>query len=171
MMRPLCWASGDHLLNDLVEPFGGEIAIKTVVDFGDWSPIADAETAVDDLDRQFAVGRRVAITNPMPIREFLDELLRSSDVAGHTVAKQHEVVAARLGPEVSVEGEQSVDSIRGRPEMLSDDLSGLKRDPTEVFVDFLECAEDEFLSLLIILRFEVRHNLANDRKIDLLAVR
>lgn len=87
------------------------------------------------------------------------------------MAKQHEVVATRFGAKVGIKGKKSVDTIRCRSQVFSDNFGGFKGDPAEMFVDLLERAEDQLLRLLKILGFEVRHDFADNRKVDLLAGR
>ena len=54
------------------------------------------------------------------------------------MAEQHEVLAAGLGAEVGVEGEQSVDAVGGGAEVIGHDFGGFERDPAEMLVDLLK---------------------------------
>jgi hypothetical protein len=47
------------------------------------------------------------------------------------------------------------------------EFGGLERNPSEVFVDLLESAQDELLGLLVILGFKVGQHLPDDIEIDL----
>lgn len=75
MMCPLCRTSGNHLLDDFIQLLRCQVAVKTIVDFGDWCSVADAEAAIDDLDGQFAIGGRVAVADTVAVGEFLYQLL------------------------------------------------------------------------------------------------
>src|SRR6476661_5873450 len=76
------------------------------------------------------------------------------------------MLAAQLRAKVGIERQQRVDARGGRAEMLSHDFGGLKRDVTEMLINFLERAEDQFLGFLMILRLELGQHLADDRKVD-----
>ncbi len=129
--------------------------MKRIIEFDDRRPVADTQTTVDDLHRQFTIGGRAAIFDAVGIFEFLDQSLRPKDEAGHAVTEEHEVFSARFGAEVGIEGEQTVDAIDRRAKMIGDDLGGLNGDVTEMFVDLLECRQDQLLRFLVIPRIEM----------------
>ena len=135
------------------------------------APVADAEAAVDDLDGQFAVRGGAAVGDAAVVFQVLDQALRAHDIAGHAVAEEHEVVAARLGAKVGIEGQQAVDAAGRRAEVLGDDLGGFKRDPAEVLVDLLQCGEDQFLRFLEIAVVKMRKHAADFIEIDRLCRR
>src|SRR5215203_850925 len=100
--------------------------------------VTDTQASVDDLYGELPVRGRAAIFDAISSLKFLHELLRTHHVAGHPVAEQHEVLAARLGPKVCVEGEQTVNAVRRRAEMLGDDLGRFEGNPAEMLVDLLQ---------------------------------
>ena len=61
--------------NGLVELLDREIAEEVGVELADRRAVADAEAAVDDLDGQLAVGRRIAVGDPPDIFQILDQTL------------------------------------------------------------------------------------------------
>jgi hypothetical protein len=142
-----------------------------MVHLGDRSSIADTEASVDDLHRQFAALGGSSIADTVVILEMLNEFLRSHHIARHAMAEKHEVLAAGLGPEVGVEGQEPIHPVDRRPEVIRHYLGGLDRNPAETFVDPLQSAEDEFLSLLPVLRLELRNDFANDIEVDVASVR
>src|SRR5829696_6785357 len=101
MMRvPPTATRGDGAADRLVELLRGQVAEEVGIELADRRLVAHAETAVHDLDGQFAVRRRIAIGDAPDILQILDEPLRAHDVTGHPVAQQHEMLAARLGAKV-----------------------------------------------------------------------
>src|SRR5918995_4663340 len=73
MMRvPPTATCGNGAADGLVERLGCEIAEEVGVELADRRLVADAETAVHDLDGQFAVRRSVAIGNSPDIFQILD---------------------------------------------------------------------------------------------------
>src|SRR5579884_1793030 len=89
-------ARRDSALDDLVQRFGCELAVVDVVHLDQGRQVADAEATVHHLQRQLAIGGRLAIADAPGLLQVLDELLGAEHVAGHAVAEHHEVVAARL---------------------------------------------------------------------------
>jgi hypothetical protein len=141
-------ARGNCGAKGFVQLVDGEIAMKVGVEFADRRAVTHAETAIDDLNRQFAICRRSAVDNAPYILKVLHQPLRAHDIAGHAMAEEHEVVAARRGTKVGIEGQEPVDAASGRAEMVGDDLRGLERDPSEMLVDLLQRREDQLLRFL-----------------------
>src|SRR5215217_1924245 len=138
MMRvPPTAPCGDGAADCLVEFLGSQIAEEVGVKLADRRLVAYAETAVHDLDGQFAVRRCIAVGDSPDIFQILDEPLRTHDVTGHAMAEQHEVHATRLGAKVGVERQESIDASRGGAEVMGYDLGGVHRHPAEMLIDFL----------------------------------
>src|SRR5918997_4218588 len=125
MRVPPTAARGDCTVDRLVELLRSQIAEEVGVELTDRRLVANAETAVDDLNGQFAVSGRIAVGDSPGILQILDQALRAHDVAGHTVAQKHEVLAARLGAKVGVERQESIDAGRGGAEVMGYHLGGL----------------------------------------------
>ena len=70
MRVPPTAAGGNGAADGLVELLGREIAEEVGVELADRRLVADAEAAVDDLDGQFAVCRRVAVGDPQTSSRF-----------------------------------------------------------------------------------------------------
>jgi hypothetical protein len=68
-------ASGNSAANGDVELFWSEVAEKVGVEFADGRSVTDPETAVDDLDSQFAIRGRSAVRNSPNVFQILDEPL------------------------------------------------------------------------------------------------
>ncbi len=76
--------------------------------------------------------------------------------------------ASWLGPEVSVEGEEAIDTVDRCIEVLSDELGRWQGDIAEVLVDLLQCGKNQLLRFLKVPRLEVGEHLAHHIQIDLL---
>ncbi len=146
---------GDSASDSVIQFFNREIAEEIRVQLAYWSTIADSQAAIDDLHGKFAVRGRAPVGNAPGIFEILNQLLGPQDVASHAVAEKHEVIATRLRAKVSVKSKQPIDSAGRGSEMLGHHLGCLERHPAEMFVDFLERGEDQFLSFLEIAVGEV----------------
>lgn len=60
---------------DFVQLVDSEIAMKVRVEFADRRAVAYAETTVDDLHRQFAIGRRSTVDNAPDVFQALHQPL------------------------------------------------------------------------------------------------
>jgi len=81
------------------------------------------------------------------------------------------VLASRLGAEIRIEGQQSIDTRYGCAQLSSDDFGSFKRDVPKPAIDFLERAENQFLAFLPITRLKLRYQHAYDIEIDLAGFR
>jgi hypothetical protein len=78
-------------------------------------------------------------------------------------------MAAWLGPEVGVEGKQTIDAVHGGVQVFGDNFGGFRRNPSKVLVDFLKGRQDQFLGLFIVFESQMRDELPDDIEVDILS--
>src|ERR687889_676270 len=89
-------ASGDCIANCGVQTLCRQVAVEISVQFAERCDIARSKAAVHYLDGQLAVSGGSTVADAVLVFQLLYQALRAHDVAGHAVAKEHEMAAARL---------------------------------------------------------------------------
>jgi hypothetical protein len=145
------WSTLDHLRDRLIELLNIKMTVVVmVVELNDRRKIADAKAAVHDLGGQLTIGGRLVAADTVTGLKLVDQALAATDVAGSSVAEQHEVVAGWSRSEVGVEGQQPEDAVGSRAEVFGDDLGCIVWDPAQQMLDILAGTQDELLRLLVI---------------------
>jgi hypothetical protein len=154
--------------NRHVELFRSEVAMEVGIEFANRRSVANSETAVDDLDGEFAVGRCSAVCYAPNVFQILHQALRAHDVTRHAMTQEHEMVATGLGAKVGIKGEKAIDASRGGAKVFGHDLGCAERHPAKVFVDLLESGKDQFLSFLKISIVKVGKDSLDFREVNII---
>lgn len=141
----------DDFGDGFVELLNVELAVVVVVVKLDYRClIANTETPIDYLNREFAIGGGFTIGDPVAIPQFVNEILASTDKAGCSVAEQHEMVAWLVGSEVSIKGKQPVNAVLGNAKVFGNHPGGPERDPTQQVLHVLERSKNLFLGFFVV---------------------
>ncbi len=123
--------------------------VCVMIDLHHRRQVADAETTVHDLDREFAVWCSAVPSDLLIFSDLSDQSLGAHDVTGHTMAQEHWVLSRRIGAEVGIKCKQTVNSIGRHAEVVRDGLSSLFWYPAVQRLGLLTGAENQLLRLLV----------------------
>jgi len=165
------WASPNDLGDCLVETVDIEVTkILVMIDLHGRCQLAYAEAPIDDLHRQFTVRSRFVTADAVAILQLINQLLASADEAGRAMAEQHEVIAGRLRPKVSIERQESENAILGYAEMIANNASRFRRHPANEMLYVLAGTENHLLRFFeiswLVLRSKQRANVVQIRLAD-----
>jgi hypothetical protein len=142
--------------HDVVETLYVKVTVVIVmVHLDNRGQVADAETALNDLDGKLAVAGRdaapVGLVDPVLVFQIPDQPGGAPDVAGRAVAKQHDVLSRLLGSEIRVESQESKYAVDARTQVVRDLLRRLLGKVAINMLGLLASTQDQFMGVLEVL--------------------